>query len=202
LTPDKYSLWEDIVTKTARFVARDFPEVEEEDLFQDLMLWVLQNKALKNPDAPYTTTGLFKRAVAIAWGYRKQSLYITSQYSYRTSDVRKILETAFDLTEWANGYVPEDAKELSSDDKLIVHADIKRAFMYLSDSYKKSIFLRYALKDKPTDQSGYDRLRRAVEKLTDILNFYPPKYDHTGVGNRRVISNATASYTIQRGEQT
>lgn len=205
MTADKYTLWEDIVAKTSRFVARDFPDVSSDDLFQDLMMYVLSNKNLRNPDGEHVASGLYKRCVKFAWEYRKQSLYLTSQYSYRTSDVRKILETLFDYRDWTHSFLPDDARSLSDDDRLVVNSDVKRAYETLSEIYQVSIFKRYALKQIPTATGDKERLRRAVERMADYLNFYKsvtPR-SHEGPGSRRVISNATARYIIegQGGEE-
>ena len=197
MSEDKYTQWRDIVSKTAYFVAKDFPDVEVEDLFQDLMTYVLGNNHLKSPDAEHVPSGLYKRAVKFAWEYRKQSLYITSQYSYRTSDVRKILETVFNHNQWATSFLPDDAKSLSDDDRLVVNSDIKRAYDALSETYQVALFTRYALKVIPDNSKEKSRLNRAVEKLTDFINFFQFAQRHEGPGKRRVITNATANYIIQ-----
>jgi len=198
LSQDKYTQWEDIVKKTATFVSKDFPDVDSEDLFQDLMTYVLGNKTLKNPDGEHVPSGLYKKAVRFAWEYRKQSLYITSQYSYRTSDVKKILETVFDYREWTVSHLPDDARSLSDDDRLVVNSDVKRAYEALSTPYQQSIFRRYALKQIPANSTEKSRLGKAVEMLTDYINFFHSSSSHEGVGKRRVISNATANYIIQQ----
>lgn len=199
----KYDQWEEIVSRTVRFVIKDFPDVEYDDLFQDVMAYVLGNRNLRNPDGQHVSTGLYKKAVSYAWEYRKQSLYITSQYSYRTSDVKKILETLFDYKEWTESFLPDDAKSLSEDDRLVVNSDIKKAYDALSDEYKQSLFSRYALKILPEGSNAKRNLNRAVEKLTDYINFYQFGRETEGPGSRRTISNATAHYIItnQTGDE-
>jgi hypothetical protein len=197
ITEKKYRLWEELVRKTVAFVIRDFPDVASEDLFQDLMIYILQNTRLTDPELEYAASGLYKKAIKIAWEYRKQSLYITSQYSYRTSDVKRILETLFTRRDWSRAFVPDDAKSLSADDRLVVSSDVAAAYDSLSDSYKEVIFRRYALKESlsATDRS---KLARATEKIADFLNFYrPPKRAHNGPGARRVMGNAQAGWIIQ-----
>ena len=197
MSEDKYYKWEELVSKTARFVARDFPEVLEEDLFQDLMTYVLENKRLANPDIKGVTTALYRQAVRLAWEWRKQALYMSAQYSYRTTDVRKILETLFDRSDWEVSYLPDDAKSLSDDDRLIVNVDLKVAYDRISPVYREVLFDRYALGIIPAEGAPKKRLQRAIEALTDALNFYYDPRDHTGPGSRRAISNAAAAYKIQ-----
>jgi len=196
VSSSKYDEWEEIVSRTVRFVVKDFPDVEYDDLFQDLMTYVLGNRNLKNPDGPHVSTGLYKKAIQFAWEYRKQSLYITSQYSYRTSDIKKILETLFDYREWTTSFIPDDAKSLSEDDRLVVNSDIKRAFDSLSDEYKQTIYSRYALNILPESTNGKRNLNRAIATLTDYINFYQWGRRTDGPGQRRTITNATANYII------
>jgi hypothetical protein len=196
MSQTKYDEWFDIVSKTVRFVTKDFPDVEYDDLFQDVMAYVLGNRNLKNPDGAHVSTGLYKKAVKFAWEYRKQSLYITSQYSYRTSDVKKILETLFDYREWTTSFIPDDAKSLSEDDRLVVNSDIKKAFDSLSDEYKQTIYSRYALNILPESTNAKRNLNRAIATLTDYINFYQWGRGTEGPGQRKPITNATANYII------
>ena len=193
----KYALFQDIVRKTAKFVARDFPEVDWEDLFQDVMLEVLSNDKIVSPEDDHISTGLYRIATEHAWEYRKQALYISPQYSYRTSDIRKILETAFNPSAWDSSFLPDDARSMSQDDRLVINSDIKRGMNYLPPDYVEALFKRYALKESTTKGSAAEKvLQRATERLTDVLNFYVFDNHHEGPGSRRAITNANARYII------
>jgi hypothetical protein len=194
---EKYDLWKDAVSKTAKFVAKDFPAVSEEDLFQDMMMYVLSNPKLKDPNAPGMSVALYRRTMTYAWEYRKQALHVTSQYAYRTSDVRKIFETLFDKRDWELSYLPDDARSLSGDDRLVVNADVSRAYSLIPQTYQEALFIRYGLKQLPSNEAERKRLYRATEAITDVLNTYPALTDYEGLGTRKVITNATAQYRIQ-----
>lgn len=186
MSEDKYSAWESLVKKTARFVAKDFPEVEEEDLENDLFVFVLETEI--SPDAEFVAKALYRKAVALSWEYRKVGLHLSAQYSYRTSDVRRIMDTGFFYEDWESGHLPDDCRSEDYDERLVVHSDISRAYDYLTDHYQSVLYRRYYLQEDVSAAS----LRKALERLTDILNHYNLKYTHDGLTSRKVISNAKA----------
>lgn len=198
---EKYSRWEDLVSRTARFVARDFPEVDEEDLFQDVMLEVLTNDKLVNPDDFGMPTALSRFATKKAWEYRTQGLYLSVQYAYRPSDVKRILQTVF-LDEGARfTYQPEDMESFYEDDRLVANSDIKYAFDRLPPQYKEIIFKVFALKwEFDNNSAERKRLNRAIDRMVQILNTYNKQYEYHGPGARKAISNATARSIINRQE--
>lgn len=191
----KYKLWETLVRKVAKFVARDFPETEEEDLFQELMMFVLTTDALTDPTAQYMSSNLTNMANKIGWANRKEALYVTAQYAYRTSDVKKILETLFEYEEWFDTFLPGDAESMCHDDRLAQNSDLLYAYDKLGKNYQGVIYRRYVYREMPTNDTERKRLARAIERMTDLLNIYRGK-THDGVGRRTVISNAMARYII------
>jgi hypothetical protein len=197
MSEDLVSLWGDAVKRTAGFVARDFPDVEREDVMQELFLFIMKHPTLESPDKPGSTMVLMKAARFYAWNQRKQHLQLSPQYSYRTSDIKAILETVFDQRDWANVRVPEDAQSEYNDVFLEINSDVKRAWESLGHAQKKVIFEKYALGIDPQGQTEAKRLSRAIEKLTDAINWYQKPDNRDYVGTRRVITNANARYIIQ-----
>lgn len=196
VSEDRISAWKEVIAKVASFVAADFPDVEKEDLIQQLYLFILEKTTLTDPDSRGATTILTKAAKDWAWNQRKQHLHLTAQYSYRKSDVRAILETAFDHDRWSGVRVPDDARSEFNDVFLEINTDVKNAWVTLAKSDKKIIFEKFALGIDP-DASGRVKLSRAIQKLTDKLNFYqglqkPEQF----IGRRRVVNNATAQARI------
>lgn len=197
MSEDLISQWADSVKKTAVFVCRDFPDVEKEDLSQHLFMKLLENQQyLKSPDEQGATTLLIKWGRQYAWDQRKEHLMLTSQYSYRTSDVRHILETVFDRRDWNGMKVPEDAKSEFNDVFLEMSTDVKRAWESLGHTQKKIIFKRYALGEVPELGGDRTRLSRAVGALTDKLNFYQRQPNRDYEATRKVITNANARHRI------
>lgn len=191
---DKYSLWEGQIAKTAKWVSKDFPEVDEEDLYNDLVVYVFSNQKLTDPKKPGVATGLYREARKICWNYRKQALHISAQYSYRTSDVRKILDTLFQDEESQYTYLPEDQRSFYDDDRLATNSDIRYAYSKLPEAYQKTIYDRFALKLDVTN----NRLYPALGRMCDILNTYNKRWDHEGPGTRKLMSNAREREIIGR----
>src|SRR5688572_29963947 len=197
MTTDIYSLWKDLIGRVATFTVRDFPDVEKEEVIQELYLFVVENSdRLKSPDQVGALKSLSRAAKEYAWSLRKQHLQLSSQYSYRTSDVRHILETVFIHDDWANVRIPDDAASEFNDVFLEINSDVKRAYDKLGHVQKKAIFSRYALGEVPTDPPDKQRLYRALTALTDNLNWYQKPMGSQYVGGRKVITNGNARYNI------
>lgn len=185
--------WTDLIEQTARFISSDFPDVEYDDVRSTLVLFVLEKKQLVDPDQPGAVTALQKAAKNYAWEQRKQHLSLSAQYSYRASDVRRILETFSNYRTWPNATTPEDAKSMKGNDSIEMSADISRAFSKLRGPYQDIIIARY--RDKKTFESGSNdskRFSRAIAALCDILNFY----DVEAYDRRQVMSNAHSQAII------
>lgn len=204
-----YETWSGLVERIARFTSYDFPDIEPQDLEQDLYEEVLKRK-WENADEFGAVAILRKVAKDKAMQYRSQHLILSPQYNYRTSDVKKILEKVFAYEDWkpkrSFTEVEEDGVTVpveqvmephyDLDEILISHSDVKRAWESLPYNYRKIIFLRFALGDHPETDAGQRQLHRAVERLTDILNRYRGTTSHNGIGSRRAISNARARYIL------
>lgn len=181
--------WLPSIDTAARYVSNDFPDIEFEDVRSELVIFVLEKKQLTDPDQPGATTALQRFARNYAWDQRKQHLTLSSQYSYRPSDVRRILETLGNYRNWPNAKTPEDAKSMKGNDSIEMSADISRAFAKLRGPYQEIIAARFF--KKQTFESGSadsKRLSRAIGALCDILNFY----DREAYERRTVWSNAKA----------
>jgi DNA-directed RNA polymerase specialized sigma24 family protein len=191
--------WTTLIERAARFVAADFPGVEAEDLRQDL--WVIVLEKGLDPEHHGAASLLEKIAKHKAWEYRKDHLYDTSQYDYRQSDVRELLETTFQRDAWQGAWAPADAASEDRMQGFEMRADIKIAWEKLPESYKKVIFMRYALGDTLPNNERV-RLTRAIDRLTEILNFYqtePEEFVMLGhPGTRRARNNATSAAYISK----
>jgi hypothetical protein len=185
--------WLPLIDNVARFVSSDFPDVEFEDVRSDLVVFVLTKHQLYDPEQPGANTALNRQARTYAWDQRKQHLTLSVQYSYRPSDVRKILETLGNYRTWPNAQTPEDAKSRKGNDSIEMSADISRAFSKLRGPYQDVIRQRYFLKQTfENGSSESKRLSRAIGALCDILNFY----DVEAYDRRQVLSNSQAQHRI------
>lgn len=184
----------------SRVVASDYPDIDWRDIRQHLCEFILiKGEAFKIEGSGWGAKKILKKvADQYCKDERTQQNYLSAQYSYRPSDVMKILETAWDLVEIDKTYVPEDAVSIkSASDPLDLAADVRQAYDSLNDDLRLSIFTRYALGVVP-ENASYERkkLNKAVKELTRILNGYRGKQLPT---RRRVVSNSTATAIISKG---
>lgn len=199
MTEEEATKWDDLIRKSARFVTSDFPDVDRDDLIQETWVWLLRQRNMIDPDRPGVLKNLTRRIRYLAWETRKEQLQRSAQYSYRTSDVREILETLFNYADWQGSFVPRDAQSmdgLGHMDAVDVRSDISWAFSTLSETYRQAIISRYRDKRDPDVGTRQRKsLSRAVTRLTDRLNSY-----YRGVQRRRAISNAQARALIENQE--
>ena len=190
----------------AKSVARKYPGVEQDDLYQGLAEWLLKNgHRLKLEETKGCKYILTRAAHIMAGQERADALLKSVQYSYKSEDVRRILETVFfDPELWMHAHVPEDAESIKyGTDALDVTFDVQLALRHLPILDSQSIFDFFCLGKVPAPNSAErKRLDRAVSKLTDVLNSYEglrreQKAFSGGPGSRRVITNAQATATIQ-----
>jgi hypothetical protein len=197
-----------VIDPASRTVARDYPGVDSDDLYQSLCLWVLENeKWLKVDEEAGCKYIIYRAAHILARQERTESLHNCAQYDYRPADVRKILETAFDEPEnRLQAFVPEDASSWKKTgmDGIEVTLDIRAAVDELGVIEADSIVSRYRDGIVPeADSSERKRLDRAVHKLTDLVNSYSAKRAEVMAvrghpGSRRAMSNAAARASIGR----
>lgn len=174
-----YNTWKGVVAKVSKKVARQFPELEQSDLYQDLFLWIMENNpAREKDDFAFRTLELV--ALDTAWKYRRQYLAATGQYYYRPQDVRTIVKTYLFNEEYWKTSVKIDEHPLANgdrgsatldfEDRVAVYADIAKAFDNLSDNYRAVIEKAYRDGDKLTD-AEQKRCERAIDRMTDHLNY-------------------------------
>lgn len=185
----------DLINRVARSVAKDYPDLDWEDVRQELAFFVIQHgKSIKLKEDGGNPKWLLERvAQTYAKKMRSQHLILTSQYAYRPSDVKKILETVFFPEQAEKTHVPEDATSLDQIDSLQISSDVMAAYDMLKPELKEVIFRRYALNQIPSNET-YERkkLNKAINDLTYRLNTY-----RGATRNRRkVLSNAGARAAI------
>lgn len=174
-----YENWKGYVARASRKIARQFAEIEEEDLVQELFLWVFSEKP-DHTNSPMRLAEL--RARDIAWDYRRSYMANSGQYLYRTEDVRKILKELAYLDEYWDHSIKLDVQPLKSgntgvssltlEDRVVLVVDVQEAFKFLSPNYKGVIEKAYRDGVRFAPDSAEERqLSRAVDRLTDYLNY-------------------------------
>lgn len=184
------------VERIAKRTASDFPDVDWRDVSQHLSVLLLSNQALEWKGGGGSVKRILNlSARSFCLRERACQNQTSVQYSYRPSDVGRILETAFSDYEVSDTFVPDDAVSIkASADALDLASDVHHSWTQLNDEDRKIIFSRYALGIIP-DNASYERkkLNKAVNRLTRILNNYTP------TNRRKAISNSAAQYLISKG---
>lgn len=176
---DLYEAWKTDVARAAKKIARQFAEIDEEDLVQELFLWVFSEKPERTGFA-YRMTEL--KAKDIAWDYRRSYMANSGQYLYRNEDVRKILKQIAFEEDYLTHPLTTGTQPLKSgntgvdtldfEDRVVYKIDVLETMTKLSPSYREIILRAYRDKEQMVPDSADERrLSRAVERLTDYLNY-------------------------------
>lgn len=199
------------IDRVAKNVASDYPDIDWEDVRQELALFVLEHgKSIKLRDEGGNPRWLLDRvANEYCKRLRTQHMTLTPQYAYRPSDIVKIMETAF-LDNGPSGYVPDDARSPLSKtfnlydpngyfraesidpfhevDFTEVSSDIKTTIKKLKPELRDALYRRYVLQEIPHNNSYQrKRLNKAVNELTRKLNWYRGSEDR-----RKAMTNSAA----------
>jgi len=194
---ETYYQWQEAIERVARNTAKDFPDSDVDDLVQEIWVGLLE-EIQKDPSLSiydkYAESGLYFLAKSAAWRERKEHLTISTQYGYRTKDVRALLETFFDRESWGEAITPDDAASELNDVGLEMSSDLSRAWDILSYPHRVLIFKQFGLKEKQDSK----KLSKAISRMADIINTYHHGLrKKEGPGARRVITSAHAQAVVQ-----
>lgn len=193
---DKAKRWDDLAKKVSRGVAKDFPDLEVDDLYGELWVDIMSQDYRDHLDEPWIRNHLYRRCRVLAWNTRKENLQFSSQYVYRPSDIRAMLRVIFEPADWPKIYLPQDAREEDNQSaRLDVAADLSWGLDQLPDHYREILESRYRDGTEMTLDAERKTLGRAETRLTELVNQYRGQYD--GSHSRRAISNARANFQIQ-----
>lgn len=161
-----------VVNQISRFVAHDFPNVEQDEIKTELTVWLMERKPSQPPDNRLLFRALRRRAKGYALYQRSVALHKSVQYEYRPSDVRRILEDLW-VSDRASQFVPGDARSTmdTSMDGSDTAADISWALELLPETDYFLLCRKYRFAHTLED-SQERKIRRIVDRLTDILNSY------------------------------
>jgi DNA-directed RNA polymerase specialized sigma24 family protein len=170
--------------RTAKAEARKYNGILDwQDIVQEASLRYLtcRERVLAEVAAPNSYLRALVRNTA--FDMADKELHARCQYTYTVSTVRKILETMNLLIEDMNDPMTIQVVEMRS--------DVKTCMKELPEDMQLAILKRYGANIIPGNGSSErKKLNRAVDRLTDIMNFY--QGDQQFVGTRKVVSNAHA----------
>lgn len=195
---ERIAAFEKLVKQVARNVARDSRFVEIEDLEQELYLFVLQRgESLPLPqDANFSLKPLLT-GHARMWAFRQRQAHfiISNQFSYRTSEVKKILSEVFDKSTWEGSSDSEESME----DRVASFSDVAWAIDRLEKKERDLLISIFRDGNMPSSTSKeYNGMQSAVIKLTNILNHYTRADEWEGPGRRTAMSNSSANSVLSR----
>lgn len=179
-----------VVKKVARSVAFTWPEtVTADDLEQDLWLHILESpatlKALQNAEPAHRYTLLVRLAHRTAGRERDSYEVFSGNFNYCVDDVKRLLSTGILDVD----YDPKPKAE---------RVDLEEGLFALWETtpqYAEAITNRYS-DDMPVPVSttNRDELSLGLVSLTNLMNknYKSRASTFTGVGSRKVLSNATA----------
>lgn len=186
----------DNIDKIAKFVAKDFPDIDWQDVRQHLALFVLERgSSIKLKSEGGQPNWILKKvAQTYCKDQRVQHLTLSPQYAYRPSDVMKLLELAF-TTEALTEIEELDLWEkVEGFDLLDMTSDIKRAFDRLKHDDKVAIFRRFAVGIPANDSYERKKLNGAIKTLTYNLNSFVGR--EPGDNFRKHTTSAGSRYEL------
>lgn len=197
MTHEEALVWDDLILKIVRWAAYDFPDMDKDELRQNLWEYILSHPKI-DPDRQGVTSLLQGITKKKCWDQRKEQLQYSVQYSYRTTDVRKLLETAFFYLDWHDGFVPDDAVSIDHMAAYDIRADITQALQKMRPApYRDAIIERYRDGvEHPPGSKERQRLNRGVQRLTMTLNWYYPYTNR----RRKATPNTSAISRIESQE--
>jgi len=130
--------WLSTLTSVAGSVAREYPDTDKDYLirrYPDPWPPIDDDYHYDSADPPVFNLRWRDALKNVVSSYRKhqrgQELAITTQYTYRRSDLCRILWTVYDTDSWVIGWCPDDAHSDDGNGRVDVHADVSRAILSL-----------------------------------------------------------------------
>lgn len=184
-----------IIIKVAKRVAGEYHMVEELDLRQELVLFVLQRgESIPLPSEVEWSMQSFLTRVARVYAFdqKQQHYLIDPNLSYEVKDIREILQTHFYPELW--DCVTANA---SVEDMVAAHSDVAWALDRLSVADKQFVATCYTSDRLPiSGTKEYRKLRDLIIKIANMVNHYTRTDEGEGPGRRKAISNSQARATI------
>lgn len=197
------TLWNEhstFIDKTAQSIARSFAKVEEEDVKQEIwvFLWQKENDFLEQgSSASYVRVCIRNVARNYALRIRDMHLLETDKFYYSFDEVRELLPVFFLAYDaWAVAPVPDGCATMSKNDNVEIMCDFSLAYRKLSEAQQDVLQRRYGDDEELTEQKDRQQASRALKKFVLTLNAETDKRAKAfnGPGSRKVITNASAAY--------
>lgn len=196
----------DYINKTARSISRSYIKVEEEDVLQEIyiFLWEKEELLLSNQCSDkYVRTCIKNVARNYALRQRDMTLRETDTFYYSFDEVRDMLPSFFSGHEdWNTTTVVEATGEsYDSRDSLAMMCDFALAYDKLNVSHKEILVRKYGMGEELAEAKDRQQASRALKKFVISLNTETDKKAkaYQGPGARKAITNAKSQYMNKQG---
>lgn len=193
------ALWnehEDYINRTAQSIARSYVKVEEEDVLQEiyLFLWEKEPAFLENNCSDrYVRTCIKNVARNYAQKQRDQTLLDTDKFYYSFDEVRELLPAFFSGHEdWnTTTFVDSTGQTYDPRDSLSIMCDFSLVYQTLNESHKNILVRKYGMGEELLEAKDRQQASRALKKFVLTLNSETDKRAkaHDGPGSRKAISS-------------
>lgn len=217
-----YDRLDDKVQRIATALKRQYPQVQRDDIVQEIYLWALQRPKKiveyqnKGDDGDKMLHTTLRRAGWAFCAYEQAQIMgyePEDQFAYSINMLMTILPDVLDRESWLPFVSQGEASEVPSqtdpahgNTRLAMLCDVSASLEAGSDADKALIFRRFALgetwqemadADGVTDEAARRRVVRALERMQRRLGGpKPPEY----TGHRRALSNAAAQALTKNQE--
>jgi hypothetical protein len=193
-----WTRYQKIADSVARRVAEEYPGIDADDIRQEILLHVLENRSTYESHS-YSEGQLRKsfRRVATKYAGRERYAYSyhSAEYVYTASEVRALFDTAFFQPEnWEKAPTRDDGISISAGGVVVALWDLDRAYSELAPEDAAVIAKKYE-RGEQLSKPERMRLSRAIDQITRALNNGVLKRQamarrHDGPGPRRPVVTA------------
>lgn len=196
-----------LAKRVAENVSREWPGIEADDIEQEILVHVLDNReSLAKQAYDERTLEATLRRVANRYAGRERYAYTfnSAQYVYTPAEVRALFEEAFfDPAAWEGAPTKETDHRLdvASGGVVVALWDLKAAYATLPGAQQAAIRKRYATPDGLTE-TEFKRITRGIEAACRYLNrrtVERQNADHDGPGSRHPFPKAVLTKVIHDG---
>jgi DNA-directed RNA polymerase specialized sigma24 family protein len=168
-----WTKYEKIADSVSRRVADEYPGIDAEDIYQEILLHVLEKKGTyESTDYPdgQLRNNFRKIAISYAGKERYAFIYHSAEYVYTSSEVRQLFEKAFFQPElWEKAPTKDDGVSVTAGGIVVALWDLDRAYGALAPADATVIAKRYE-QGETLSPAETMRLSRALDKITRSLN--------------------------------
>jgi hypothetical protein len=162
-----------IAGQVARRVADEYPGIDAEDISQEILLSVLENRSTyEKTDYPEGQIRKNFRQAGMKYAGKERYSFIahSAEYIYTNAEIRLLFEKAFFQPElWEKAPTKDDAVSVTAGGVVVALWDLDNAYNALAVDDQIVIAKKYEY-DEELSVAERKRLQRAIDKIVRTLN--------------------------------